>query len=142
MKFKLLWERIGQSTTYCPYLVWEWAYSLVETHIKRAYFVETDIHHRNPKRKRMSQEMFDTDMQICFENESELNFLLSNIFLLERDHIVIAPKIYEILCCATHWSTWHLCCVTRLSTRHSGLWQEVACWFQSWKNSAGFVWRV
>ena len=28
------------------------------------------------------------------------------------------------------------------STRHCGLGQEVACWFQCWKNSTGFVWPV
>ena len=29
------------------------------------------------------------------------------------------------------WSTWHW-----------GLGQEVACWFQCWKNSTGFIWQV
>ena len=28
------------------------------------------------------------------------------------------------------------------SMRHCGMEQEVACWFQCWKNSTGFIWPV
>ena len=92
MNFKLLWERIGQSIMPKFALAMGIPFSC-NSKIKRASSFETDIY-RNPKENRMSQ--------ICFGKESELNFLLSNVFLLERDHNVVALKIYETLCCVTH----------------------------------------
>ena len=62
--------------------------------IERASSVETDVH-RNPKRNRISQEIFHINKQIRFGEESEFDFdklSWEQCFLLERYHSGMAPK--------------------------------------------------
>ena len=62
--------------------------------IERASSVETDVH-RNPKRNRISQEIFHINKQIRFGEESEFDFdklSWEQCFLLERYHSGMASK--------------------------------------------------
>ena len=40
------------------------------------------------------------------------------------------------------WQQLELASELESDLRETGLGQEVACWFQCWKNSTGFVWLV
>ena len=54
--------------------------------------------------------------------------------------------LYVLMICmcdqvSDHWQQLEFA-AELISMRHCGLGQEVACWFQCWKNSTGFVWLV